>query len=533
MELTHQKQRCSHTLTLFVFLSIVIALSICFSGCISENTDVSEKSPPTLEHLTLYTEHLPPYNYLENGTVKGFTVDLLEAISAKMGKKMNREDIIVAPWEEGYHEVVQGGNSMIFATVRIPSREDLFKWAGPISVERDVLFAHPDQNIRIHTLGDLHGLRIGVTPDHAGTQQLLDSGVGEEQLVRGGNASTLIGMLDRKEIDLFCYPEMTGRYLAEQVTGDYYAFDVVFPLEEVGLYYAFSRDVPDSLVQSVQDALDTLKEEKDAKGISTYDRIHGWYIPSLGLSHLEYLTEEWPPFNYMDGGVPSGISVDILESVFQSLGVNRTRTDVLIVPLSEAFEQVRGNTSTVLFSIVKSPEREPLYQWAGPFTKGRFVIFAPVFKNVTITSPEDLNRYRIGAVKGTIENTLLANIGILPSQIVHGLQPADLVRMLKRGEIDLWSTGDITGRYEMKTAGMNPDDYEIVYTLGENDFYFIFSRDVPESLVRAFEKGLERIRNKKDDQGISEYERILYRNTGVCCSEQLFSASFIRGLIER
>jgi len=47
------------------------------------------------------------------------------------------------------------------------------------------------------------------------------------------------------------------------------------------------------------------------------------------------------------------------------MGVNRTRADVHIVPLSEGFRQAQGN-NTVLFSIVKSPEREPLYQWAGP-----------------------------------------------------------------------------------------------------------------------------------------------------------------------
>jgi len=45
--------------------------------------------------------------------------------------------------------------------------------------------------------------------------------------------------------------------------------------------------------------------------------------------------------------------------------------------------------------------------------------------------------------------------------------------MLKAGQIDMWAEGDLTGRYEMKKAGVNPDAYEIVYTLGENDLYYI------------------------------------------------------------
>lgn len=35
--------------------------------------------------------------------------------------------------------------------------------------------------------------------------------------------------------------------------------------------------------------------------------------------------------------------------------------------------------------------------------------------------------------------------------------------MLENGEIDLWATGDVTGRYEMEVAGADPDAYEIVY----------------------------------------------------------------------
>jgi len=46
-------------------------------------------------------------------------------------------------------------------------------------------------------------------------------------------------------------------------------------------------------------------------GVSTYDRILGRYIPSIGLANSINLTEEWAPFNYQEGGKPGGISVKI------------------------------------------------------------------------------------------------------------------------------------------------------------------------------------------------------------------------------
>jgi len=38
--------------------------------------------------------------------------------------------------------------------------------------------------------------------------------------------------------------------------------------------------------------------------------------PSIGLAQLDYLTEEWAPFNYKRKEVAAGISADILEAVF-------------------------------------------------------------------------------------------------------------------------------------------------------------------------------------------------------------------------
>lgn len=344
-------------------MGIILIVSILIISGISlaENTYEPVNERQSLEKLTFYTEHLPPYNYEENGSVKGLSIDLLEAITLRMGHQIPRENVQIVPWETGYQSALTQNNSVIFSTGRIPSRESLFWWAGPISVERDVLFANADTALTITTLGDVKGLRVGVTPGHAGTQVLLDAGVSENQIVTDANVSELIRKLQADEIDLWCYPELTGRHYAEKETGNYYAFKVVFPLEDMGIYYAFSRDVPESTVQAFQNVLDTLKEEKDETGITTYKRILGRYIPSVGLSNLQYLTEEWAPYNYLEGGIPAGISVDILEKVFKSIGVNKTREDIKIVPLSEGFRQAQEDNGTVLFSIVKSPERESLY----------------------------------------------------------------------------------------------------------------------------------------------------------------------------
>jgi polar amino acid transport system substrate-binding protein len=519
--------------TYLILITVLLGALLPTAGCLPESEAAStDKNDTTMSaNLTYYTEQLPPYNYIENGTLQGISVELLEAITEKMGKKVAREEIKLVPWTEGYQSALSGNNTVLFTTVRNLEREQSFKWAGPIYTYTNVLFARPDQEITIKSPEDLRGYRIGVVVDDIAVQQLLDAGVNKSQLVQETNASILVEKLDNGEIDLWAYPEEAGRYFSEQITGNYYSYKVVYKLQTQDVYYAFSKDVPDSVVQSFQQALDTVKQEKDAAGISTYERILGRYIPSIGLTQLNYLTEEWAPFNYQDKGNVTGISVEILEAVFKNTGVNRSQANVRIFPLEEGFQIAQNNTSTVLFSIVRTPERESLYKWAGPFTKASFVLYAPMSRNITISSPEDLNKYRIGVVKSSIENNLLTSQGVNASQIVNGKNPEDLLRMLEEGQIDLWATGDLAGRHQMLQTATDPNAYGIVYTLKEDDLYYIFSKDVPDTLVNAFQQALENVRNQKDAQGVSDYERIIYRNLGVGCTRQTFTDDAVVKLV--
>jgi len=482
------------------------------------------------DNLTYYTEQLPPYSFQDNGSLSGISIDLLELVTERMGTEVSREDVHLVPWTEGYQAALTRNGTVLFSMARTPDREQSFKWAGPIYTDCEVLFSRRDRGISIQSPEDLQGYRIGVIADDIAIEQLLDIGVEPDQIVPESAASVLMAKLESGEIDLWACPEAAGRYFAEQLTGNYYYYDVVFRLQPRDLYFAFSRDVPDSTVQSFQEAIDGVKEEKDASGISSYQRILGKYDPRIGLEHLNYLTEEWAPFNYRENEV-TGISVEILEAVFRHLGVNRSREEVRIVPLAEGFEAARNETGTVLFSIVRTPEREPQFKWAGPFTRAGFVLFAPRSRNITISAPEDLNRYRIGAVQDSIENDLLISQGVSRSDLVSGKTPADLLQMLEEGSIDLWATGDLAGRHQMKQTAKDPDGYEVVYSLSENDFYFIFSRDVPDTLVRAFQHALEAVREEEDAQGVSDYERIIYKYLGAGCSRQTFSDQAVTDLV--
>lgn len=79
---------------------------------------------PTLQ---VVTENWRPYNYLENGEVKGVSTKIVKEILDKAGFNY---DIHVLPWARAYKIAQTKENTLIYTIIRIDPREELFQWIG-------------------------------------------------------------------------------------------------------------------------------------------------------------------------------------------------------------------------------------------------------------------------------------------------------------------------------------------------------------------------------------------------------------------
>ena len=87
--------------------------------------------------LVLLTENFPPYNMAKNGknfaqdaNIEGIAVDILR-------ETFKRADIAYSmtlrfPWERIYNLALNNPGYGVFVTARVPEREALFKWVGPL-----------------------------------------------------------------------------------------------------------------------------------------------------------------------------------------------------------------------------------------------------------------------------------------------------------------------------------------------------------------------------------------------------------------
>ncbi len=226
-----------------------------------------ENYPPDIRPqntaLTIYTENLPPANYVENGELKGFAVDVVRGIQ----RRLKRTDPIrTVPWARGYHLALTRPDTALFSTTRLPQREALFKWAGPLYRQQWGFYARKGSGIRIGSLEDAkHIDRIGTYRNDA-KEQFLQS-LGFRNLVNSNNNINNVKHLMKGNIDLWVSSDFNVPYIARQAGVDPDDIVRVYPFHQVENYIAFSRRTSDEVVAAWQRALDDMKKDGD------YDRL--------------------------------------------------------------------------------------------------------------------------------------------------------------------------------------------------------------------------------------------------------------------
>ncbi|WP_417696340.1 substrate-binding periplasmic protein [Pseudomonas sp.] len=211
--------------------------------------------------LVLLTENFPPYNMAKNGknfaqdeNINGIAVDIVREI-------FKRADISYSltlrfPWERIYKLALDNPGYGVFVTARLPEREKLFKWVGPIGPDDWIMLAKADSKISLDSLEQARQYRIGAYKGDAIAETLAKQGLNPIVVLRDqDNARKLV----KGQIDLWATGDPAGRYLARQEGVD--DLKTVLRFNSAELYLALNKDVSDDVVARLQAALDELRKE--------------------------------------------------------------------------------------------------------------------------------------------------------------------------------------------------------------------------------------------------------------------------------
>jgi len=216
-----------------------------------------------INDLNFTTENYPPYNFKENKKLQGISIDLLDQIFKNLNSKQSINNIPILPWARAYNYTLNNKNNVLFSMTRTKKREKLFKWVGPITNTRIVLFAKKSKNIKIKSFQDIKKNKIGTVNNDIGEQILHKMKIDQKQIyqVSGINSlERLLLMLQRDRIDLLCYEETVIKWELKKIGLKISDFETVCKIEEAELYYAFHKDTPDEIINKLQNTLDKIKD---------------------------------------------------------------------------------------------------------------------------------------------------------------------------------------------------------------------------------------------------------------------------------
>ena len=215
--------------------------------------------------LTALTESNPPFNFTEKGKLTGLSVDIVTEMGKRAGVPLTLQQL---DWNKGYNEVQAKRDTCLFSTARLPNRENLFKWVGPLATNQWAFFAKQGFTGKLDKLEDARPYRIGGIVQDARVEWLKEKGITNIVTVVKRTELPQLLTLDRKKlggIDLW----ISGLYTARTIAAEAKVKDVVLVkvVKDEDLYFACNPGVPGATLTSLQTALDAMKKDGTHKKI--------------------------------------------------------------------------------------------------------------------------------------------------------------------------------------------------------------------------------------------------------------------------
>lgn len=212
-----------------------------------------------------------------------------------------------------------------------------------------------------------------------------------------------------------------------------------------------------------------------------------------GAEDLLYMTEDYPPYNYLDEyGILQGSSVEIVKVLWHEMKIPEQK--IRLLPWARAYYNIQSQKKQVLFTMSRTEEREALFKWVGPISSSRHLLvgYSKDSSKIVINSTKDILTYNIGVVRLDVGEQVLIKHNIPKSNMKEVIKMKDNIASLLNGDVDLISIGEEAFTSLKKLDGVGENIY-IAYTMGVSQDYIAFSKDIPDSTIEKFRKALDAI----------------------------------------
>ena len=218
-----------------------------------------------------------------------------------------------------------------------------------------------------------------------------------------------------------------------------------------------------------------------------------WLLLALSLafaaraSELRLYTEDYPPLNFIEDGQLRGMAVEVVEALGRRTG---DRVQIEMGPWTRGYQAAQDQADRGLFTVVRTDEREPLFQWVGPIMLAQTSFYSLKGSGVRAANLEEAAALGVLALpRKWYSYEVLAAQGFKDLYAVPG--PKQMVTMFKHGRVKLIVANDSTLREMLALGDLRPDQVEQQYSFMRSESYIAFSRQTDVRVVQRWQRALD------------------------------------------
>lgn len=194
------------------------------------------------EVLRIVTPEYPPYEYTENGKLKGLAVNIIKRTFQEMNQPISIE---VLPWARAMRFIKEGSRDAVFTAFKTPERVRFADFSKQVLIQQSVsLFVRKDSDI--HYEGDLRSLSdysLGVVRKISYGLRL-DSAIMRNNFIRveeTNEGTQNFGLLLSGRVDMVASTQYGGYHILKKLGRLNEVKELPVIVQEIPSFIAFSK----------------------------------------------------------------------------------------------------------------------------------------------------------------------------------------------------------------------------------------------------------------------------------------------------
>jgi polar amino acid transport system substrate-binding protein len=216
------------------------------------------------------------------------------------------------------------------------------------------------------------------------------------------------------------------------------------------------------------------------------------FLATVQAQTVHIATAIEPPLTILNADAQlDGLAVDFVEAIQEQLG---KREEIVEYPWARAYKLGISKKNTLLFSTIRTPEREDKFHWISLISRNSWKFYGQKGSAVQLANLDQIKHVEsIGVIRGGARASFLIrkNFTNLNQQSSFN----DTVRMLNKGRISLVLIDDMSLFLISKKEGVEAKNFEAVYELDIHESYLAMSKSSDIELVERWKEAAEKVKS--------------------------------------